>query len=115
MRLKLILSALLLLSLLFVISCAGTPPNVPLCVELSPERAHCVRIMTSEQFEVNEERKLDGKTWWEHKPSVISMPATTWRELKKWIIKICKNNQACDSQVASWDRTVETIDSKINN
>jgi len=78
------------------------------------ERAYCVQIMTGKAYEVNETRKLDGKTWWEGRPSVISMPATSWRELKKWIIKICKNNQACDSQVASWERTVQTIDEKVS-
>ena len=113
--LKLILSVLLLSSFLSLISCAGLPPDEPLCTEINPERAYCVRMMSGKQFEISETKKFNGQTWWELKPTVISMPASTWRELKKWIIKICKNNSQCDDAVAGWDRTVKIIDDQVSS
>lgn len=98
------------LLLLTFSGCAGAPPNIPVCVELSPERGFCVRVMSGETFEVNESAKLEGKTWWDGKPSMVIVPATSWRDLKIWINKICKNNSQCDSAVANWQRTVNTID-----
>lgn len=73
-------------------------------------RGYCVRTMSGEDFEVNETSLYDGKTWWELRPTMIQMPAKTWSELKKWIIKICKNNSQCDASVANWERTVHKID-----
>ena len=111
--LKKILNLSLLLSLCFVTSCAGLPPDEPLCTEITVERGFCVRMMSGHTFEVNEHMKLNGKTWWEMKPSMVYMPASTWAALKKWIIKTCKNNSQCDGADASWDRTVEIIEDKV--
>lgn len=44
---------------------------------------------------------------------MIQMPASTWRELKKWIIKTCKNNDQCESSVSNWERTVNSIDEQV--
>jgi hypothetical protein len=104
----------LLLSLSFVTSCAGLPPDEPLCTEITIARGFCVRMMSGQTFEVNDDVKLNGKTWWDMKPTMVYMPASTWAALKKWIIKTCKNNSQCDSAVASWDRTVEIIDDNVN-
>lgn len=110
------LSAILLLFLisaiflLFFGGCAGLPPDEPLCTEITHERGYCVRMMSGKDFEINETEKFKGMTWWEMRPYMIQMPPQTWKELKTWIIKICKNNSQCDDAVSSWERTVEKID-----
>lgn len=112
--LKKILNLSLVSSFVLLANCAGLPPDEPLCKELTLSRGYCVTTMTGKGFDVDDTHLLDGKTWWEHRPTMIQMPAKTWREFKKWIIKICKNNSQCDDTVAGWDRTVERIDSVVN-
>lgn len=99
--------------LLCVLSgCAGMPEDRPICTEVSPVEGFCVRIISGKSFTVNESQKYEGKTWWEMRPAMILMPASTWASLKAWIIKTCKNNQQCD-KLASWQRTVEIIDTQV--
>lgn len=108
---KRILRALSAISFALLLeACAGLPPDKPLCTELTPTRAYCVNTMSGADFEVNEVQKLDGKTWWEMRPTNIQMPSQTWKAFKVWINKICKNNSQCDSAVANWERTVNKID-----
>ena len=76
-------------------------------------RGYCEKTMSGKDFEVNDTQKLNGKTWWELRPTMIQMPATTWKSFKAWINKICKNNDQCDDAVANWERTVNTIDSAV--
>lgn len=111
--LKKSLKMLSVLSFVLLASCAGNPPDEPLCTELTVSRGYCVRMISGEGFEVDDERLYDGKTWWELRPTMIQMPAKTWAELKKWIIKICKNNNQCDDAVANWERTVDRIDNVV--
>lgn len=45
---------------------------------------------------------------------MIYMPADSWKELKKFIIKVCKASNKCKNEhVSSWERTVKSIDQKI--
>lgn len=99
---------------LLLTSCATPPPNVPVCAEITPERGSCVMTMTGQEYEINETNKLNGKTWWEQRPAMLLMPASSWAAIKAWIIKTCKTNKnMCDKAVGSWDRTLNTVDSNI--
>lgn len=67
---------------------------------------------------VTETSKLklpDGKeyTWWELKPLMLQMPYTTWKEIKKFIIDVCKVNDMC-TEVTHWQRAVDDIDEWMN-
>lgn len=105
-----------ILSSLLVSSCALTPPDVPLCTQIAHDRGYCVNTISSTEYEVSEEKLLNGKTWWEIKPYMIYMPTESWVELKKFIIKVCKKSNQCENKdVSSWERTVEKIDEKIAN
>ena len=109
------LRLLLACSCVFLASCAGAPPDVPVCVEINLSRGYCTKIMSGKSFDVDDDQKFSGQTWWEMRATMIQMPATTWRELKKWIIKSCKNNSQCDSKLANWERTVNTIDKSVSD
>lgn len=108
----LLLKTLLVLNLS---ACASTkPPDVPLCVEFTPERGRCVKIISGEVFNVDEQNKFEGKTWWEHRPAMIQMPASSWVQIKTYLIKVCKKYNICEKEISSWDRTVENIDDGLN-
>lgn len=92
-------------------SCATTkPPDVPLCLEFTPISGKCVTIITGREIEVDEEKKFENKTWWELRPTMIQMPASSWAQIKAFIIKACKKYDACQKEVSSWDRTIDIID-----
>lgn len=96
-------------------SCASVlPPDVPLCVEFAPDRGRCYKIISGEIFNVDEDHKFEEKTWWEHRPSMIQMPATSWVKIKSYIIKTCKKYDVCEKEISSWDRTLNNIDDGLN-
>lgn len=68
--------------------------------------------MSGKEITVDETHKLNGKTWWEQRPAMLQMPASSWVSIKAWIIKSCKKMN-CDSAVTSWERTLETVDSNV--
>jgi hypothetical protein len=72
-----------------------------------------VKVISGEQFVIDEETKFKEKTWWEMRPSVIQVPSQSWAEIKKFIIKICKKTNKCEEEIASWDRSINTIDEKL--
>ncbi len=107
---------LLILLNCLMFSCATTPPDVPLCTQLSPTRGYCVYTISSKEYEINETQLMDGKTWWEIKPMMIFMPSQSWVEIKKFIIKICEKSKKCKTDnVENWQSTVSKIDKKIVN
>ena len=67
-------------------------------------------ILTGREFEVDEENKFENKTWWEMRPAMIQMPASSWAQIKAYIIKTCKKYDICQKEVSSWDRTLNIID-----
>lgn len=89
------------------------PPDAPICVEVNLTRARCVKIISGETFAVDENHLLNGKDWWSQRPTMIQVPAQSWAEIKKFIIKICKKTNKCQEEISSWDRSVETIDQAI--
>lgn len=111
-------SHLLLISILLIVlfvwcSCAVSPPDVPLCVEIGPGIGNCVKIVSGESFDVDDAHPFDGKTWWEARPSMIQLPAGSWAKLKAFIIEICKKTNQCDKKISSWDRTIQNVDDQV--
>ena len=112
--LKKSLSVSLLLLSLCLASCAVKPTDDPLCKELSITRGYCVNMISGKAYEVNDQNKFNGKTWWDMRPTNIQMPIDTWKNLKTFIIKVCKKYGNCDREISSWDRTLETLDKKVS-
>lgn len=99
---------------LLLTGCNVAAPKVPLCVEISQKKAYCVNTITSEEFYWDDTHKYKGETYWEGRPKLLLMPASSWADIKIFIIQICKQTKKCDTQVANWERTVGTIDQKVN-
>ena len=96
-----------------LLSCASVP-NTPVCTQLSPDRGFCVYTIEEKEFLWDDEHKFDGKTWWEAKPSMVYVPAKSWAEIKKFIIKTCKQHKDCQKDIATWERKAKKIDEKAN-
>ena len=113
---KLISSLLLSLSLSFSLSaCTLKVPDVPLCTELNITKGFCTSTVSDKDITIDEKHpySFDGskpQTWFEMRTSLISFPASSWAELKKFILKACKLTGKCDEMVASWDRKLQKLD-----
>lgn len=74
----------------------------------------CVHWISGKQFDVNETKTYEGKTWWEQRPAMILVPVSSYKRIKPWIIKMCKKHEKqCQKEIASWDRTLEIIDENL--
>lgn len=101
------------LLLAFLVSCSTKIPKVPVCTELSLSRAYCVNTVTSEEFYFDDQNKFEGKTYWEARPTMLMIPASSWEKIKVFIIEVCKKTKKCDTEIATWERTVNGIDTQI--
>ena len=104
------LSTLLLLG---AISCQTAPPNIPVCVELSMDKAACIYTISGQKFDITNDQKFGDQTWWDQRHSMIMMPASSYAKLKTYIITQCKKTKMCDKEISSWNRTLESIDEAL--
>jgi hypothetical protein len=103
-----------ILSSSLINGCAIAPPDVPLCAEISPSKGYCIFTMSNREYVIDDENTLDGKTWWDLRPTMIYMPSDSWAEVKSFIIKICKKTKQCNGKnIVDWERTVEKIDQNV--
>ena len=86
----------------------------PVCTRVTMERGFCTNLLSPVDRFVDDENLLDGKTWFELLPTMIYVPKETWAEIKKFIITECKRTNRCDGLVESWDRTINVLDSQLN-
>jgi hypothetical protein len=89
-------------------------PKVPICAEIRPDKAYCINTITSQEFVWDDQNLFEDKTYWDARPTLLLLPASSWVEIKKFIIEVCKKTKKCDSQVSSWERTVDVIDQQID-
>lgn len=86
---------LLLILSVSLLGCADVP-NIPVCVELDVDRGYCVWITDDREQEVNNTNKLDGKTWWEMRPTMVLLPPDSWAKIKSFVIKKCEQTKKCN-------------------
>jgi len=98
----------LILSLL-VASCAQVP-NEFICRSRTPDSGFCTKTISDEDIIIDDSHLFNGKTWWDVKEIAVIVPVESWAEIKKYIIKQCKNNNDCNSNIGSWDRKINLID-----
>lgn len=104
----------LLLLLTFISSCTSLKAiDKPVCVELNATKGYCTTIISGQDIIVDEDNKLDGKTWFELRPTMIQVPVETWAALKKYLIINCKRSGKCNANIDSWNRSMKSIDDEI--
>ena len=77
------------------------------------EKGTGVTIVSGVLFDVDNDKKFEGKTWYEQRNEMLRLPVSSWVKLKSFIIKMCKKYK-CDQEISSWDRTIETIDKMVD-
>lgn len=66
-------------------------------------RGFCTYTVSGKNIEVTDEKPLNGQTWFDMRSKVLAVPASSWGEIKAWMIKQCKKNK-CNVDISSWDR-----------
>lgn len=115
---KIFLRSFTLLLPLLLSACATNPPDAPVCVEITMDEGQCINIVSGKKFKIDEKEKfkdMEGvpRTWWELRPAMIQVPASSWAQIRAFIIKICKKNNQCQKEVSTWERSIQTIDAHL--
>jgi hypothetical protein len=76
-------------------------------------RAYCTKVISGESFEINDKDKFEKKSYWEMRPTMLLLPASSWRQIKTYIITSCKRYGNCSDEVSSWDRILDTIEKQV--
>ena len=113
MRNKILLMSLGL-SLNLLVSCVSVPDK-PVCVEISLTRGWCTNTISDKEFFVDEGTLYEGKTWWEMRPYMILMPASTYAANKAYMIKMCKKSNACKENISMWERKFQSVEEKVGD
>lgn len=109
------LNLLIWLALLLSSGCATVKaPDEPICLEFDVDRGRCIHIISGKKFDWDETHKFQDKTWWEQRPYMVLVPASSWSKIKIFIVQICKKTNMCDQSITNWERTVETIDAELD-
>ena len=100
------------LLLLFVIlsSCASLP-DVPACVELDINKGYCINTISDIEFAVTDKNNPLKEEWFELRPKMVMLPASSWAKIKAYILKQCERNNSCNLNLAK--KKTSTIDRKI--
>ncbi|MFM6929953.1 MAG: hypothetical protein ACKOX6_15895 [Bdellovibrio sp.] len=96
--------------------CATKPPDFKMCVEMNLERGECMKVISGQKIRIDEDHKNPDtkQSWWEMRPTNLILPLESWLDIKKFIINLCHQNQnMCDKEVASWDRSLQNVDQDL--
>lgn len=88
----------------FAANCSSVP-NVIGCAEINLSRGVCRFTVSQEKIIIDDENPYKGMTWFDIRRKSLTVPADSWAEIKKWMIKMCKRHK-CDVDIASWDRDI---------
>ena len=83
-------------------------PDVPLCAEVSMSKGVCTYTASGKIVEVTDERPLNGQTWFDIRAKTLAVPASSWAQVKAWMIKQCKKTNKCSVDISSWDRNLDS-------
>lgn len=108
------ISLLLLLGFLASACTSLKVPDDPVLVEISPRKAFAVWTVTDKSQYVDDFNLLDGKTYWDLRPTLVLLPPKTWKDIKVFIIDSCKMLDTCQKDIAKWQKKIDSIDEQLN-
>ena len=82
-------------SLLLVVSSCSSIPDTRFCVEITPIKAKCVKMVSGIKEDWDDEHLLYGKQYWESKYLMIRIHPDEVANLKAFFLKQCKRNNSC--------------------
>ncbi len=92
---------------LFLSGCSSIP-NVPICAEVSIYKGLCTFTVSGKTITVDDENPYEGQTWFDLRVKALTVPASSWAEIKAFLIKQCKKTNQCDVEIDSWDRNLDS-------
>lgn len=98
------LKSTLLVSLFLCVSSCATPPDVPICTELSPTLGWCGHTVTNKEFLV------EGEDWVKMNRESLRIPASSWARLKTFMLTQCKRSKRCKANLGKWSRKAERFE-----
>lgn len=105
------------LTALILLSNCATPPDVPVCTELIPnKKAYCTFTISDKEFMLDNSTNLypiSKKTLTQIKTESLLVPATSYAEIKGYILKACKKHNDCKGDIGKWQRKMLKLE-KIN-
>jgi hypothetical protein len=88
----------------------------PFCVELNITKGFCTTPLSGKDQIIDDKNLLEGKSWWDMRPTMIMIPPSTYSAIKSFIIKQCKKHpDTCDREIPAWDRASKNIDSQMKS
>ncbi len=99
------------LSVLLVLtftSCASIP-DVPICRARTVNSGFCTNTVSNKDIIVDDTHLLNGKTWLDLKIESVYVPAESWAEIKKYIIKQCKKHRDCSGNIDTWSSKIDSV------
>ena len=100
---------MLFISLL--VSACSSIPNFSACKELAPDRAKCIKVITNEKYDWDDSHFVNGKTYWDARPTMLQIPADSYADLKAYLLKECKRTNKCTELEA----VINTLDQTKNS
>lgn len=92
-----------------VISCAHKIPDEPICIEINQIKGYCTHTISQESY------YLLNKEWLNMKSNSLLIPISSWAEIKKFIIKICvEENQCTEDQKINIENKINEIEIKLH-
>ena len=102
---------LCLLILLGILSSCASLPDVPACVELDINRGYCINTISDREFLVSDKNNPLGEEWFDARPKMVMLPASSWASIKGYILKQCKRHNDCNLKSA--EKKVGAIDKRL--
>lgn len=108
MKKNLLVSLMILLE--FVLSnCAHKIPDEPVCVEVNPVKGYCTYTLSDKHY------YLLNQDWVNMKSNSLIMPISSWGEIKKFIIKICaEENQCTENEKIRLEEKLVEIETRLH-
>ena len=98
------------LSFLFILTACSQIPDVPVCRMRAANEGFCTYTISTEKDQiVNDSNMLNGKTWIDLKVESVMLPAESWAKIKEYIIKQCKKNNDCSSNIGTWQGKLDAV------
>ena len=104
-------SLLLCLSLLVLESSCSSIPNVPLITRIDAYRCAYAYTMSDIKGIIDDEILLNGKTCVDYVNEGLIIPADSWQELKKFILKKCKVDPKFCNGAGNWSDRINHLTS----
>jgi FKBP-type peptidyl-prolyl cis-trans isomerase 2 len=95
--------------LVLIFSSCASIPNVVVCAEINLSKGICTYTVSGKNIVVDDEHPLNGQTWFDMRSKILAVPASSWAQIKVWMIKQCKKTNKCDADISQWDRDINPL------